>query len=105
MNHLLCSENFTDLTVSKANPITAWHGTSAKNIESIAWYGLLNLSKDPGKMSVSLYNTLFTYYFVVKDITETEYILHKNPSMASSMKNICDTKRKGNFLWFCAGLF
>ncbi len=32
-----------------ANPISAWHGASAKNLDSICWYGLLNLTNlDPG---------------------------------------------------------
>ena len=32
-----------------SNPISAWHGAAQKNLDSICWYGLLNLStNDPG---------------------------------------------------------
>jgi hypothetical protein len=38
---------------SNANPISAWHGTAISNLNSICWYGLLNLtSNDPGTKKI-----------------------------------------------------
>ncbi len=62
MTHLLGSENFIaeELKISKANPITAWHGVNENNIKSIAWYGLLNLSKnDDGNIFFLFSTSLF----------------------------------------------
>lgn len=43
-----------------SNPISAWHGMSSKNVESVCWYGLLNLSAtDPGIVIVLALSLLF----------------------------------------------
>jgi hypothetical protein len=47
LSHLAKSKNL--LSTNNANPISAWHGTSPKKLDSICWYGLLTLSStDPG---------------------------------------------------------
>ena len=43
LQNLLISKNLVSDVSS--NPISAWHGVAAKNLDSICWYGLLNLSK------------------------------------------------------------
>lgn len=46
LDRLLTSKN---LHGSNSNPISAWHGTSTAKLDSIMWYGMLNLSTlDPG---------------------------------------------------------
>ncbi len=41
-----------------SNPISAWHGVNKKNLQSIYWYGLLNLSTVDDGMYVLLFNSL-----------------------------------------------
>jgi hypothetical protein len=50
LNRLLTSKNL--VTDCNSNPISAWHGVSSKHLDSVCWYGLLNLStKDSGIVS------------------------------------------------------
>ncbi len=61
LNQLLASSN---LVVSRnSNPISLWHGASTKKLESICWYGLLNLSStDPGYFGKAMYFTQHPKY-------------------------------------------
>jgi hypothetical protein len=55
-----------------SNPISAWHGVSQKNLDSICWYGLLSLaSTDAG-----IFLLLFICYYIntEKVIMVKEYI-------------------------------
>jgi hypothetical protein len=53
LNHLLTSKNL--VTDCNSNPISAWHSVSSKHLESVCWYGLLNLStKVPGILPIHL---------------------------------------------------
>jgi len=42
--HLSTSKNL--VPGFNSNPISAWHGTHQRALDSIYWYGLLNLSKN-----------------------------------------------------------
>ncbi len=45
----------------KSNPISAWHGASETKLDSICWYGLLNLSTtDPGMPIIHFH--VFTFF-------------------------------------------
>ena len=47
LNHLLTSRNL--VPQRNSNPISAWHGANSNHLDSICWYGMLNLSTtDPG---------------------------------------------------------
>jgi hypothetical protein len=49
LSHLAASKNM--VPNYNSNPISAWHGVSSQHLDSICWYGLLNLSsRDPGNV-------------------------------------------------------
>jgi hypothetical protein len=56
LNKLITSDNL--IAQRRSNPISVWHGTDAKYLESIYWYGMLNLSStDEGYFGKGLYLT------------------------------------------------
>ena len=54
-----------------SNPISAWHGSQQKSLDSICWYGLLSLSKnDPG-----IYSPPFTCYNIINYNKQHLYLI------------------------------
>jgi hypothetical protein len=47
LNHLLTSQNL--VPHRNSNLMSAWHGANSTHLDSICWYGMMNLSlTDPG---------------------------------------------------------
>eukprot|EP00026_Physarum_polycephalum_P001514 Phypoly_transcript_01516.p1 GENE.Phypoly_transcript_01516~~Phypoly_transcript_01516.p1 ORF type:complete len:472 (+),score=63.93 Phypoly_transcript_01516:517-1932(+) len=61
LNNLSTSGNL--VTFRNSNPISCWHGANSHKIDSIQWYGMLNLSNnDPGFYGKGMYFTQHPKY-------------------------------------------
>jgi hypothetical protein len=51
------------VTDNNANPISAWHGAPSKHLESICWYGLLNVTNHTDKGIFTMHK--LCYYLLI----------------------------------------
>ncbi|KAL0482080.1 MAPKKK protein [Acrasis kona] len=78
LKRLMMSDNL--ITMRNSNGLSAWHGANREKLESIMWYGLLNLSsRDPGYYGKAIYMTqepsYGSYYTSQKAKEEGEFEL------------------------------